>query len=223
MLDCGETGSGGRMRRAASDESGQVLEHHPRSAWGRCSLCRPRRRRRPRDARPAPAPGRRRRCSARGSPAPSALARRRSPFSTARPREQERGQHGRQRDHDRARRCASRACRGATRRDGGDERNRRRLEVEVPTWFGKIIGINALTVSAKATACSPCTVKPLDIMIVLDRTGSMCTPPGPGSGSCPDLDNAVSGIQTFLSSWIRPSTRWGLRVTPPRAQQEHEG
>ncbi len=45
---------------------------------------------------------------------------------------------------------------------------------DVPTWFGRIIGISKMKVSAKATACSPCAVKPLDIMIVLDRTGSMC-------------------------------------------------
>ncbi len=30
-----------------------------------------------------------------------------------------------------------------------------------------------MTVGAKATACQPCGAKPLDIMIVLDRTGSM--------------------------------------------------
>ena len=50
---------------------------------------------------------------------------------------------------------------------------------KVPTFFARIIGVKSLTVSAKATACFPCSVRPLDIMIVLDRTGSMCQG-GPG-------------------------------------------
>ena len=44
----------------------------------------------------------------------------------------------------------------------------------VPTIFAKVLGIDHFTIRAKATACSPCSSKPLDIMLVLDRTGSMC-------------------------------------------------
>ena len=44
----------------------------------------------------------------------------------------------------------------------------------VQTMFAKVIGFDSFTVHATATACSPCSVKPLDVMIVLDRTGSMC-------------------------------------------------
>lgn len=44
----------------------------------------------------------------------------------------------------------------------------------VRTVFAKIVGFDSFTVKARATACSPCSVKPLDIMLVLDRTGSMC-------------------------------------------------
>ena len=44
----------------------------------------------------------------------------------------------------------------------------------VPTIFAKVLGIDQFTIKAKATACSPCSSKPLDIMLVLDRTGSMC-------------------------------------------------
>ena len=84
----------------------------------------------------------------------------------------------------------------------------------VPTWFGRIIGINKISVSAKATACSPCTVKPLDIMLVLDRTGSMCTPSGPG-GSCPDLNNARQWRRD-LPQLMDPSLdKVGLAVLPP--------
>ena len=103
---------------------------------------------------------------------------------------------------------------GCNRRDGGYNGIVVEARSKVPTWFGKIIGIKDMTVSAKSTACSPCTVKPLDIMIVLDRTGSMCTPSGP-LGSCPDLDNAVSGIQTFLQLMDPTLDKVGLAVTPP--------
>ena len=47
-------------------------------------------------------------------------------------------------------------------------------EASVPTYFAKLLGFDSFDVSAKATACSPCAAKPLDIMLVLDRTGSMC-------------------------------------------------
>ena len=45
---------------------------------------------------------------------------------------------------------------------------------DVKTFFARVVGIDSLTVKATATACSPCSAKPLDIMVVLDRTGSMC-------------------------------------------------
>ena len=62
---------------------------------------------------------------------------------------------------------------------------------DVPTVFARILGINKLTVKATATACSPCTAKPLDIMLVLDRTGSMCqSSNGSNDPNCTDLKNA---------------------------------
>ena len=45
---------------------------------------------------------------------------------------------------------------------------------DVKTYFARILGIDSLKVNATATACSPCSAKPLDVMLVLDRTGSMC-------------------------------------------------
>ena len=63
---------------------------------------------------------------------------------------------------------------GCNRRDGGVNGIVVSAQSKVPTWFGRIIGITDLTVNATATACAPCSVKPLDIMVVLDRTGSMC-------------------------------------------------
>ncbi len=106
---------------------------------------------------------------------------------------------------------------GCNRRDGGVNGIVVHSSSNVPTWFGRIIGITQMTVSAKSTACSPCSIKPLDIMIVLDRTGSMCRT---GSGGyerpvCPDLKNARDGIEYFLT-FLDPSTdKIGLALTPP--------
>ena len=85
---------------------------------------------------------------------------------------------------------------------------------KVPTFFGRIVGVNSLTVSAKATACFPCSVKPLDIIIVLDRTGSMCDVKLP-NGKCRDLEAARDGVKVFLSMMDPKLDRVALAVTPP--------
>jgi Flp pilus assembly protein TadG len=90
----------------------------------------------------------------------------------------------------------------------------------VPTFFAKIIGISSLTVTAKATACFPCSVRPLDIMLILDRTGSMCAggpsdAPNANPQRCRDLDAAREGMSTFLSLMDPKLDRVGLAVTPP--------
>jgi len=41
---------------------------------------------------------------------------------------------------------------------------------KVPTFFARVLGIKSFNIKAKATACSYCGVKPLDIMLVVDRT-----------------------------------------------------
>ncbi len=110
----------------------------------------------------------------------------------------------------------------------------------VKTMFAKVIGVDSFTVHANATACSPCSVKPLDIMLVLDRTGSMCqvsNPSGPGviqdpmvnaidpatgqkygnPRGCTDLTNAKNGITTFLSLMRPQFHHVGLAVLPPVA------
>ena len=86
----------------------------------------------------------------------------------------------------------------------------------VDTYFARLIGINTIPVSVRSTACSPCGAKPLDIMIVLDRTGSMCQDSnGNSDPSCTDLNNARGGILTFLD-FLDPSIDWvGLAVFPP--------
>jgi Flp pilus assembly protein TadG len=87
---------------------------------------------------------------------------------------------------------------------------------EVETKFARVLGIDSFTVRARSTACSPCGVKPLDVMLVLDRTLSMCMDHwGNQQPSCPDLVNARDGLKTFLG-YMDPSSQWvGLGVLPP--------
>jgi len=76
----------------------------------------------------------------------------------------------------------------------------------IPTYFLRLIGINSITESVHAQACSPCGGLPLDVMIVLDRTGSM-------SGS--KITNAKNGILSFLTGMDPTIDNVGLVVLPP--------
>ena len=69
----------------------------------------------------------------------------------------------------------------------------------VQTAFSRIFGIGSITVHAHAVACAPCEPKKVDIMLVLDKTGSMCQDSwGRQDDACTDLNNARNGIKTFL-------------------------
>jgi hypothetical protein len=89
-------------------------------------------------------------------------------------------------------------------------------KAEVGTIFAKVLGIDSFDVDVRSVACSPCGAKPLDIMLVLDRTGSMCQDHwGNSDPSCADLNNARNGMKTFLGL-LDPTTDWvGLAVFPP--------
>ena len=84
-----------------------------------------------------------------------------------------------------------------------------RESAAVPTFFLKVIGINSFSISARGTASMKGgSALPLDIMIVLDRTGSMCSP-------CSKITNARNGVLAFLGA-MRPSVdEIGLAVLPP--------
>jgi Putative Flp pilus-assembly TadE/G-like/von Willebrand factor type A domain len=84
----------------------------------------------------------------------------------------------------------------------------------VKTVFGGILGIGSLNVNATATACSPCGTKPLDIMLVLDRTGSMCQAPD-GTPNCADLAAAQNAMLQFLRLMDPSLDHVGLAVLPP--------
>ena len=86
----------------------------------------------------------------------------------------------------------------------------------VDTMFAKVLGVGHFDVSAKSIACSPCGVRPLDVMLVLDRTGSMCqTHSGANDPACTDLNNARDGMKTFLGYMDAPTQWVGLGVLPP--------
>ena len=94
---------------------------------------------------------------------------------------------------------------------------------EVKTIFAKVLGFDSLTVKATATACSPCSAKPLDVMVVLDRTGSMCQKSNGADDhpACTDHANATSGIRTFLGFMDPKLDRVGLAVLPPAPDVNH--
>jgi hypothetical protein len=87
---------------------------------------------------------------------------------------------------------------------------------KTPTWFANILGFNHFDVKGVATACQPCSSAPVDIVLVVDRTGSMCQPTGPG-GSCTDLDNAKDGVNTLLGIMDPNIDTVGLVAFPPYA------
>jgi hypothetical protein len=91
-----------------------------------------------------------------------------------------------------------------------------RASAQVPLVFGGMFGLGKFTVHAAATACSPCGSKPLDLMLVLDRTGSMCTDAsGRADPSCTDMNNAREGMKTFLGLLDPSIDHVGLAVLPP--------
>ncbi|MES1247738.1 MAG: vWA domain-containing protein [Actinomycetota bacterium] len=86
----------------------------------------------------------------------------------------------------------------------------------VNTYFARVLGIGTFTVHVKSTACSPCGEKPLDIVVVLDRTLSMCMDHwGNSDPSCTDLNAARNGIFTFLKQLDPAVDNVGLVELPP--------
>src|SRR3954469_9623997 len=91
-----------------------------------------------------------------------------------------------------------------------------RQQTDVSTFFARVVGVDSISVTARATACSPCETRPLDIMLVLDRTGSMCWDhSGNPDPACTDLKNAREGMKTFLQFMDPAAVRVGLAVLPP--------
>lgn len=89
-------------------------------------------------------------------------------------------------------------------------------KAKVKTLFAGVLGIDTFDIRAKSTACSPCGYAPVDLMLVLDRTGSMCMDHwGRNDPSCTDLKNAKEGMTTFLAFFDSTSQWVGLAALPP--------
>jgi hypothetical protein len=77
---------------------------------------------------------------------------------------------------------------------------------DVPTTFLRLVGIDTIPETVSASACSPCGAVPLDIMIALDRSGSM---------NAAKIQAARDGINAFLASMDPSVDQIGLAVFPP--------
>ncbi|MCW2956163.1 MAG: tad-like Flp pilus-assembly family protein, partial [Thermoleophilia bacterium] len=83
-----------------------------------------------------------------------------------------------------------------------------------PTFFARLFGIDQWTVRARGSACGPCDSSPVsyDVIIVLDRSNSMCTTGSGSSNGCSDLANAKEGIRELLQFFDPATDRVGLAV-----------
>ena len=89
-------------------------------------------------------------------------------------------------------------------------------QAQVQTLFTRVLGVNTFTVHARATACSPCGERPLDVMLIFDRTLSMCMDfYGNWDASCTKLNNARAGMKAFLNVLDPATDHVGLAVLPP--------
>jgi len=87
---------------------------------------------------------------------------------------------------------------------------------KAPTSFLTLFGVRSISVTAKSAACGSCGSKPADVVLVFDRTLSMCMDfQGNDDPSCTKLENARSGMETFLDALDPALDRVGLVVLPP--------
>jgi Flp pilus assembly protein TadG len=86
-----------------------------------------------------------------------------------------------------------------------------RSQAVVHTSFARLFGLGDITVSARSTACQPCGAKGVDIMFIVDRSGSMNDKAANGLSK---LDNLRTGIKTFLGFFDPGTTHAGLALLP---------
>jgi hypothetical protein len=86
----------------------------------------------------------------------------------------------------------------------------------VSTFFLRLFGVDSIPIRVVSTACGPCADRPADIVVVFDRTGSMCwTWSGANDPACTKLNAAKSGIETMLTAFDPSVDHVGLVVLPP--------
>jgi Putative Flp pilus-assembly TadE/G-like/von Willebrand factor type A domain len=86
----------------------------------------------------------------------------------------------------------------------------------VPTYFLSLFGIDSVSVSVNAEACAPCSNSPHDIMLVLDRTGSMLYPGKNNSSGESKIQLLKDSLLLGLLPTLDPDLdRVGIAVFPP--------
>jgi Flp pilus assembly protein TadG len=88
---------------------------------------------------------------------------------------------------------------------GSPDRLRLEASTQTPTFFVRLFGVDEWTVAARGAACGPCdsSVAAFDVMVVLDRSGSM---------SDSDMADAREGIRELLTYFDPTKDRIGLAV-----------
>jgi hypothetical protein len=81
----------------------------------------------------------------------------------------------------------------------------------IPSLFGNFVGLTSFNYSVNANACEPCGNKKFDIMLVVDRTGSMCDV----SSNCVDLNNAKTGMRELFATMDAKLDSIGIVAFPP--------
>jgi hypothetical protein len=82
----------------------------------------------------------------------------------------------------------------------------------IPTTFAKVVGLDKFNFKVSSTACQPCGTKPFDIVVVIDRTASMCDQTD--SGGCIDLNGAKTGFRTLMQTMDSKLDQIGLVDLP---------
>jgi Flp pilus assembly protein TadG len=94
-------------------------------------------------------------------------------------------------------------------------------QATVPFTLGQVFGFSTVTLTATSWAAKGGALPPMDIMMVLDNTGSMTNtdPTATGVNACPPsntrIDCALGGLQTMMAELWPTQDQIGLIVFPP--------
>jgi Flp pilus assembly protein TadG len=82
----------------------------------------------------------------------------------------------------------------------------------VPTYFVRLFGVDTWSVQASGAACGPCdsTTQQFDVVVVLDRSYSMCIDSNGNYNNCADMNYAVEGIRSLLTFFDQENDRLGF-------------
>ena len=83
---------------------------------------------------------------------------------------------------------------------------------QVSNFFLTVFGVNSFTIKATGAACGPCdsSVNKFDVVVVLDRSYSMCLDSNNNYNNCLDMDNAVAGIKALIPFFNTSTDRLSL-------------